>query len=442
MKKNLMNLLLISLSLTLGLTGCKSDDGNSPPKGTPTTFTLSLKFPTTRATDDNASAAEAEVKNIDVFILNAIDGTTATYKRIPIAQWTPSNGNQYTKADIETTIGAKKVFVGVNLSDAMRNTIAANGLAGLNETKIHAITSAMLTDATTGFAMFSTAGVDKTLVIEAEVDPGNSAKDNTISVSVERMVAKVGVVKAASVANISDGSGTIDLSTLMFTLGNTNTKTFALQYKSAGVVVDPNYTGYPTSYTDTDWEGLEQTTANYVTIDANGTANNALAAKYAAENTADIALKGSNTYAAIKAKFNPTMYSKSDGTNRDEINGDTNETFWTVTLGDGTRKFFDNETDANTYNAAQILKSPTTAKYTYGICYYSMYLGKDAGYNFIRNNFYKATITEIKGLGGYKPGIITPGLSTDPVAKDAALIEMTVEIAPWNMISEDWTLEP
>lgn len=443
MKKNFKYAALAAFAFTLALSSCSNGDENSsdPAKGTPTTFTLALTFPKTYAVDDNASTAESMVKNIDVFILNTVDGSTVTYKRIPANQWTLSDGNKYTKAEIETTIGAKKIYVGINLPDAIRNMISANGLVGLNETKIHAITTAGLTDATNGFAMFSTLGVEKVLLKEADVVSSDATKDNKISVTVERMVAKVGVVKAATVTNVGDGTGTVDLSTLMYTLGNTNTKTFALQYKVSDVVIDPNYTGYPASYNDTDWEGLETTTANYVAVDANGTANSALAAKYGAENTADVALKGSNTYAAIKVQFLPAMYSNADGTDRDGTNGNTDDNFWTVTLGNGTRKFFDVEVDASMYTTAQTANAPTKEKYVYGICYYSMYLGKDNGYNFIRNNFYKATIKEIKGLGNYKPGIVDPSKPGDPVAKDAALIEMTVEVAPWNMINEDWVLE-
>ncbi|MCD8080805.1 MAG: Mfa1 family fimbria major subunit [Bacteroides sp.] len=444
MKKTFKYAWLMVAALAVGLWSCSKSDDTPDKRGDVTegkaaTVQLRLAFPQTYAADVNAKDTENEVKKVYLYILNADNGAIVTYQEFDVADLTPNGNNNYTSSSIRTTSGNRKIFAGVNLPIAMRNNISQNGLSAIDETTVYDLGLGELNDTTgIGFSMFSTQVLEKTLLSDEDSPTGNS-----ITIEVERMVGKVSVVAdLGTVGTCTDGSGTLE--DLAFDLGIINKKTYVLQYMDGGIIKDPNYAGYahsggifaPGSYDETDFYDF---TGSYLDVDdISETDNSVLNAKYAPENTADLALQGSNTYISLKGYFVPTQFSDDQGDPK-SVTYTKGEGFWTVDDATNGLKFFDDRDEAADY-AENILGIPATdvddviVEYADGICYYNLYVSKANGYNFLRNNYYKATVTAVNSLGNPDPGPEDPD---QPVDGDLATIEVEIDIVPWNLILED-----
>jgi len=442
MKKNLF--LCMAAALIVSLAGCSKDDvsGTQNPDdvtaGTEATVVLNLSFPQTYAADANATTEETAVKNVDVFVINPSTGGIITHKNLTNGdQDLDDKTNNVWQATVKTTSGEKQILVGVNLPNSIRSVIAQNGLSGADENTVHTLTYGLLNDATAGFAMFSTEVLEQELYSDEEIT-ADPTLDNELSIQVERMVAKVGVVAPSGGVDttpVTDGTFTGDYE---FTLGKVNKKTYAMQYTDGlGVIRDPNYLSaeYKESpgFDNTDFFGPLDDPDGYVNVVVSPVVSTDF--KYASENVADLALKGTNTYVSVKAVFIPDNFSDATGTETTNTNS-TGVSFWTVTRGDDV-KYFDTETTADQYvtNGGGI----KSAEYVDGECYYNSYLSYANGYNVLRNNYYKVTITKINSLGSPNPDV-DDDEEEEPIDGDFASIDVLIDIVPWTVVDEDHEL--
>jgi len=414
---------------TAGLAGCSKDKDNEvvnpviEDEGVPTTISLSISQPKTYAVDNNATPAELAFNTVDILIYKGTNLVKHVKLKGTDFEETTTGENKYKiKEKIETTTGIKDIYVGVNLPAAIRSAITANEVKGSLST-INRTTIATLTDTSTGFAMFSTAGIERTLV---EEDDATYSTVNTLEVPVERLVAKV-TVQSDENLNYNVAGGT--LSDIQFGIRNSNKLIYALQQKDgSGTVIDPNYE--PSQYDADDFEHLY---SGYTAINDYDTPVLNLSHKYAPENTSSSHLTRETTYASIRAKFRPEEFADENG----ELYTNQNPgavTFWLVKYNNGDTKYFENEADADKFLTTV---SGTKTKYEDGYTYYNMFLNPKGKYNTIRNTYYKTTINSITGLGNSTGE--EGGNTTDPV-ESPTTIDFIIDIVEWQLIENGYDL--
>ena len=453
-KVNLFATLAVAAALTLGVTGCSKDDNGGPgggaiEPGKPTAMELTIYAPrapqTYAADDNNATDGEIEMKTLNVLIYaeTSLSGHFVLEKSAALTradfETALSNPDTYVMKDaskITTTTGNKKLYVLMNYP----GTLPAIGspLTSLPNLE-YALTAADALSAN-GLAMSSVEEKAATLV--AETTPGTTPAANKVTIAVKRMVAKVTVQE-----NIARTNGNIEshggiLTNLQFALGHANKSIYAFQKKVGAapsiVVQDPNWS----SYAPGDFFGISSyalASTDYQDVDAAATATLSLKTAYVPENTAaTYNVDGDNlTYISVRAQYQPEFFSDDTGASKGP-NSDPAKTFWVVSHTDGSILYFDNVTEASTYQA-NTAGSTMSAPYTDGLCYFRAYINKNgtadgnipgsaaAKFDVLRNNYYKATINSITAPG--KP------IDEGKVTEETTLI-CDIEIQPWALVEE------
>lgn len=443
-------------ALTLGLTSCSNDDevtGGGTDNGKETYMKVSINFPSANnprtravATDDqNATDDEADVKTVDVYLYSG-SGAYISHTRFDASKFTAdaqSNGeDKYTATEkIQTTTGEKNVHVGINLPSSVASAIEYKPMSDL-ATVATSMTRAEMTDLSNGLPMFSSIPAN-TILVEDDTQAAN-----TVTVKVERLVAKV-TVESDPTMVVAGVPGT--LGNLKFAIYNFNEKQFLVQGASS-FYKDPNWDELPTIPTGdfsqpstSDWAAvLDGKTITSPSVDD-------YEALYASENTSEGKRKGEITRVVVRATFIPatiTVYTnntnKSEGysttTNSTSIAG----TFYAVTpsVSAGTSYFINPSVAADFATD----KGGIVDTYTDGYAYWHMYLNKDAAagdtrYDVLRNDYLKCNITRIVAPGRSKPDITYPEDGYKPDADTN--ITTNIEVLFWNVpILNNYELEP
>lgn len=418
--KVFFNYLIATSALIAGFTSCSNDDdlagkgGNPTPNGKATTFTLSIAQPKTYAVDMNATADENKMTSVDVFIFNDSD-VLEKRERLASSDFSSSTDNEYTaNRTIATTVGAKKIYVGVNLSDELARDVASRGL-----TAIYQVSSANdLMNPANGFAMFSKVASNPTFVEETDA---TAATANKVSATVSRLLAKVAIEKGAGLQyNVLGGT----VSDLQFSLSNITKLYYVL----------PNALNYSPTNTLADFYKEN----SYKAVNANGTAIKTANVSYALENISTQSLEGYSTYASIRAKFLPTKVVKLSvaGNGSSGLVSETApvnpQTFYVVSNA-GVKYYFIDQIDAAAYDATINGATPTMSTYQDGYCFYKAYLNPAHNYNIFRNNLYKVNITAINGLGQSGDNIDNPG---HEISKPTN-ITIDIVVEPWAENTQD-----
>ena len=445
-------------ALTLGLTSCNNEDdlnGQATPKGQPTAMELTITTPsvprTYASTDPNATNDEIELKTVNVLIY-AETSTPGSYileknAALTVSDFDPVTGTPDTyvlkqASKISTTTGNKKIYVAMNYPSGGTlpsvNTPLTN-LAGLT----HALGSATELSSN-GITMFS--AEEESAALIAETTPGTTPAANKITVSVKRLVAKITVREQIA----RDGSGKIisqggELTNLQFALGNANKSIYPLQNRvgtSPNIVVqDPNWSSFAAGDFFTISNYALASSEYYAVDDISETALTAQAV-YAPENTTQAydAAGGNLTYISVRAQYAPEFFCDATGTNKGA--GAAGTSFWTVVKSDGSVYYFDVESDATTFQAANS-GSVKSDEYVSGLCYFRAYINKNgiadgniagskaAKFDVLRNNYYDMVINSIKAPGASKD----EGAVTDPTS-----IMVDVEVEPWFAVSDNYDL--
>ncbi|NDV82362.1 Mfa1 family fimbria major subunit [Bacteroides sp. 51] len=424
MKVSFKHAIMAFAALTMGLTSCSNDDDVTVDQGAETFMKLNIQFPksleTRAAHDVNATDDEVKLSTINVFIFDPATSGLLSAVALGSSDFTYDNtsSDKYTKnasATIPTSTGAKKIYVGMNLPSSFPTISTIGDLKAAWTT-----TATDLVHATNGIAMFCTAEENPTLV---EKTDAGYATANTVNFTMKRMVAKVAVTAGATLnLATTDNAGTI--ANVEFSIGQSNTKMFPYQLVESSVVKDPNWNTYAAG----DFESFTAA-GDYVAMNANGTAITSLAVKYAAENTAQSLLQKEHTYVSIQCDFIPDYFCDAAGAPTANTAG-TAVSFWVVSLTNGSKYYFNNSADANTYAGTQT-GSAVSAEYVGGKCYYAIFLGENHGYNVERNDFYQCAITKIIAPGSAAPTVKDPD---QPIAVPTE-IEMVLTIEPWDYYS-------
>ena len=433
-----------AVMLALGFTSCSLEKGELSNKteqeGKATSMTVSITFPKndtfTKGTgDSNATANEAQVNTMDVFIYTG-NGAFSSHKHLVSTDFTSvgtsGNADRYTaNAKIKTTTGSKIVFVGINLPERIMLAVKdkpASTLAWVAQT----MNCEEVADvAKSNFVMFSTPGVTSVFV-EDETNPANS-----ITVKCERLVAKVTV--ETDVAMIQDGfPGT--MGALEFAVTNCNKKYFLVQ-SDAPNYQDPNWA--KGSWDAADFNSIISTyspvlrrsvTPSPVLTDYNP--------QYAPENTSEGKLKKEIGRVTVRTTFIPkeiVEYANGiDGTAGYKINDSHGVTVpttfyaYTPSVTDGTFFFFDGNI-MNQFKRDEYSNMGSSDTYTNGYCYWNIFLNKNPKdpvnrWDVLRNDYYKCNITRIVLPGSGIAGLIDPNTTPDVDTN----IDVAVEVKFWN----------
>jgi hypothetical protein len=431
-----------------------SKEGHNP-KHTPGTLTsmkivistpLSGNNMRNTTEDENGLIEESDVKSVDVFVYTA---SGALERRTHLTaeaftQQVPSGSDNYDRwnmastHNIPTTTGPKLIYVGVNLPTAVAESLEDITAASDMVVAAQIISREQMIGAG-GFVMFCTQGVERTFV--PENDP-NAETANSVSVDVERLVAKV-TVETSKTFDKSGLPGTL-LDELEYTVTKFNTEVFMLQESSA-YHKDPNWTAAQYSASATMFDN---TVADFKAI-LNGADYTTITKTdyepdYATENTSEMKTKKEVTRAVVRGTFIPSTvtYRDDDASPwQERPNTVTSETpaaertFYAVTpsVASATRFFTDSEQAA----AYAEENSTEEAAYTNGYCYWDIFLGKDPEvetniWDVLRNDYYKCTITRIINLGRNNPEVPDPDVTPD----NNTSIETTINVLYWHAALE------
>lgn len=418
--KVFFNYLALTVALALGFSSCSSDDdlvgnGTNPiPTGKATTFTLSIAQPRTYAADPNATTDETKVNSVDVFIFSDADVYEKT-DRLNGSDFSISNDNEYTaNKTIATTVGPKKIYVGVNLPEEVAEKVASQGLS-----VIYNVNNANdLMESTNGFAMFSKVASNATFV---EDDAPTAETANKVSATVSRLLAKVSVQQSVSDYNVTGGK----VSDLHFSVSNITTLYYILPNLSTFSPIN----GLSDLYNEDNYKG----------VNANGTSIESLKVSYALENASATSLQGYSTYASIRGKFLPTNVVKltvpADGSSKlvKDTAPSTPQTFYTVPNALGVINYFTSQADAVAYDAFINSGASKLKTYTEGNTFYKAYLNPAGDYNIFRNNVYKVNITKINGLGDPADIVDTP----DKEVSKPTNIDVNIDVESWTENIQD-----
>ncbi|MDR0976263.1 MAG: Mfa1 family fimbria major subunit [Prevotellaceae bacterium] len=503
--------LLAALAIA-GLASCNTDDlpnGTDTAEGTnvTTTMTLNLKFPTAPATraDVNAVAAEGVVKTVSVFIYSA-SGVLQNDTTMLLAGGFDTPGTEesgqtaYTsKVTIYATTGPKKIFVGVNLPDALKTALhnearMANLISNartLTRTDLLGTSSdvdGILGDdeEETGFVMCSPIMADATLVVTSDA---TYATANTVEVDVARLAAKVTVSESSDLTTteplaVAAAGGSFD--NLQFAIDNFNQKSYLIQgiepaymdpnwdlatwIAEDGKVVESSY------YDDLDnidnaktAQDAKDNVYGYYNVNSSTEGVAAYNNAYVAENTSETLKKGTLTRVIVKAEFLPDYLWAADEDNKtappigysksaNTLDFDTNGDFYLIVDPAGTAYYTLSKTvavgaagtavgcgdPANNFEAgslAEVLGASSVIKYTDSNCYYDLWLNTDKAsdeprYQPLRNHYYQCKITDIAALGDHTEALDTP----EDVATSDTNIKVDINVLYWSFVTNNYVL--
>ena len=429
----------------------KDDKNPNAGEGKPTTITVSFTFPRsaqTRATaDPNASAEEAMVNTVDVFIYTET-GYFLSHTHLVAAdldQTTPTaNADVYVVRErIQTTTGAKSVYAGVNLPSSIVSAIIDQP-AGTLATVVRDVTSNMASVADMNFTMFCTEGVNRTFV------DNSSAPANQVTLQCQRLVAKI-TVELDGAASILGADAM--LANLSFAVNNYNKKIFLLQ-GDAPYRKDPNWaiSGYLSGDFGTTLPGDYLRIKNSKPHDS-PTPYPVLHPFYAAENSSEGKRKKEITRVTVRGAFVPFNICEDIVVNSFGITDKsavlTPRTIWMVTksvaldIGSASAPyFFDNYSSVERFRVKHSLLPGEIIEYTDGFCYWDIFLNKTPAdtenkWDVLRNDYYKCNITKILVPGRNVSEVPDPEETPD----NSADITVTIEILFWNLVSSNYELE-
>lgn len=432
---------IVALAM-VGLEACRKNDFNTPGKlstseDTKISISLSIASSSTKTYtpggDPTATVDELDMNTVDIFIYENVSPFALTHKHFEDTDNASVDfelgysGERRLKngMELDAKTGEKLIYVGVNLPSSYVSQIkATQSLASLEGVfSTWYLYNGLFDDLLpSGMAMFSNQGA---VAILGKTELGVVPATNQVSLTLTRMLAKVtvdgtdafkvkieDVKRANNLMPVVDGS--IDVSTLKYSLTQTNNNTYL---KGNQVIPWIEDTDFFTRAFATELGSVP---------------------KYTPENRAENDF-AKLTYAVVEARFIPEVFEDA-GT---YVPGNI---FFTVTdPSNGSVRYY-----INANRAMEAADNKEFRIYKNGRCYYPIYLNPENDHKVVRNEYYQVKISTIRGIGKTHPAaaLVWEGSLRNPellnfdgvpvnhyVPEPAATyanIEATVMIVPWE----------
>lgn len=462
-------IMTMTAAAVMGLASCSNENtpmgGDLTPQGEPTSMKLVLDLSGgaySRAINDgNSKTEETTIDKLQVYIYND-KGIFEKEHEISFAELDEVAGedNKYaTKNILAATTGKKTIYVGANMTDAMKQIMKANSAQALAKKGVGAALSDITTD--NKFVMFSTVAAGNTLKATDANQADQIPTENQVTVTLQRLAAKIAVGMTANLADPGVKQGAAgEITNLGFLVDNIN-KMYYLTYGGEGVNT-PAATDANMFVKDYDMNNFEFAAWNgnpqFQTITP-GTADKATwKTAYAAENlTTDKVIEGV-TRIVVKGQFTPKSGIKVDGVapNYTFANTDGHITagtdYYMFNLPEAGGYAFFNKTDGDDDAKVKAwLKhigvadanindvAATKVLYTKGMNYWWITVDDNRG-DIKRNNFYRADIKSI-----WAPGRNNGEFGNDDkgdVVDEKTNITVQITVEPWQLKEFNAELRP
>lgn len=462
-------IMTMTAAAVMGLASCSNENvpmgGDLTPQGEPTSMKLVLDLSggaySRAIQDDNATDVEKKIDNLNVYIYDA-NGIFEKEHILNLANDFEEGANNVwtTNKVLEATTGKKTIYVGANMTDAMKKIMKANSAQALAKKGV----GAALTEITdnNGFVMFSTVAAGNTLTATDANQADQVPADNQVTVTLQRLAAKiaVGMTVTMDAPGVKQGAAG-EITDLGFLVDNIN-KMYYLTYGGEGVNVpaatDANM--FVKDYDkDNHFEFADwQNTPQFKTITPGTAGKENWKTAYAAENlTTDKVIEGV-TRIVVKGQFTPKSGIKVDGTAGQhtfkETNGHIakNANYYMFNLPEAGGYAFFNEADATDEILKEWLTSigitdqgkqneAIAAKILYknGMNYWWITVDDNRG-DIKRNNFYRADIKSI-----WAPGRNNGEFGNDDkgdVVDEKTNITVQITVEPWQLKEFNAELRP
>lgn len=462
-------IMTMTAAAVMGLASCSNENvpmgGDLTPQGEPTSMKLVLDLSGgaySRAINDgNSKTEETTIDKLQVYIYND-KGIFEKEHEIPFAELDEVVGedNKYaTKNILAATTGKKTIYVGANMTDAMKQIMKANSAQALAKKGV----GAALSDITTNnkFVMFSTVAAGNTLKATDANQADQIPTENQVTVTLQRLAAKIAVGMSAQMdaPGVKQGAAG-EITNLGFLVDNIN-KMYYLTY--GGVDGNtPAATDANMLVADYDKNNFEFATWNanpqFQTITPGTVGKETWNTAYAAENlTTDKVIEGV-TRIVVKGQFTPKSGIKVDGVapNYTFANTDGHITagtdYYMFNLPEAGGYAFFNKTDGGDDAKVKAwLKhigvadaniddvAATKVLYTKGMNYWWITVDDNRG-DIKRNNFYRADIKSI-----WAPGRNNGEFGNDDkddVVDEKTNITVQITVEPWQMKDFNAELRP
>jgi hypothetical protein len=465
--KKMFKLFMCAAVIAAGFTACSEEVipiPEPPIEGEAQTGLLTINFmdsaPVTRASGDediNSTDAERKVRDVTILVFNT-QGKCVVDTTIVLANLTPNtvgSTNSYKAANINVPLGNHNVYAGINLTTTMKTELGGKGtFDGVSkfvwfgtDASTPTVDGIKVLCKADEFPMFSS---DVVQPIKIEPQPeGTTTAVNTVTVPLDRMVAKVSVRKGAAFSgNNLKAAGATFSDAAKWALGNLNGKIYPYgkaNYGKANYGQDPNYdhTGklsdpagkaycaanFVNDFMTSTNPGVTAWTGFTMAVDENATAVLSRKVQYAPENNSKQKRLGESTFVAIQVKFAPDKvytYAVTDPAPK-EISpytpSLTGEVTYYVVEAAGSVYYFNANADATAYATAV---SSSVKTYYKQYCFYHLLLGKGTT---DRNQYYLLTLNSITGLG--TPTGEIGDEDVDNTADDKALLDVTLTVNEW-----------
>lgn len=462
-------IMTMTAAAVMGLASCSNENtpmgGDLTPQGEPTSMKLVLDLSGgaySRAINDgNSKTEETTIDKLQVYIYND-KGIFEKEHEISFAELDEVVGeeNKYaTKNILAATTGKKTIYVGANMTDAMKQIMKANSAQALAKKGVGAALSDITTD--NKFVMFSTVAAGNTLKATDANQADQIPTENQVTVTLQRLAAKIAVGMSAQMdaPGVKQGAAG-EITDLGFLVDNIN-KMYYLTYGGEGVNI-PAATDANMFVKDYDKNNFEFATWNanpqFQTITPGTAAKATWNTAYAAENlTTDKVIEGV-TRIVVKGQFTPksgiaVTGNAPDYTFTETANHITAGTdYYMFNLPEAGGYAFFNKVDGDDDAKVKAwLKhigvadanindvAATKVLYTGGMNYWWITVDDNRG-DIKRNNFYRADIKSI-----WAPGRNNGEFGKDDkgdVVDEKTNITVQITVEPWQLKEFNAELRP
>lgn len=227
---------LLAGAAVFGLAACNNEKGLNPEEGTTAgntsaRVTVSLATPTLKATQPQADEAGREKENT-ITSMHLVGFVSKNWTNLVASETANAEdfwkvGNAYTVAPFEATAGTGSMAMALNKGDVNVTAVPLSTF-GAKTTAIDDIAKL----STEGkFVMTSSANKQTVIagITKDEAKAGTGVDKNVFKFNLERVVAQAFVSKKANLSgDVKDGTGTVDLTKLTYSVMNGASSTYVL----------------------------------------------------------------------------------------------------------------------------------------------------------------------------------------------------------------------